>query len=94
MYPRQGYEPLRETDEAAKIGFILTELDLALTFCKIADSADDEGRASRNTAHAREAHDSAIHFLGSATLTPQIKQEISDKIERLRSFLAGLGDAL
>jgi len=69
MYAPQGYEPLRETHEAAKIGFILTELDLALTFCKIADSADDEGRASRNRAHARKAYDSAIHFLGSATLT-------------------------
>ena len=94
MYARQGYEPLKETHEAAKIGFILTELDLALTFCRVAESADDEGKAKRNKAHARKAYDSAIHFLASATLTPQIKQEISDKIERLRLLLAGLGEAL
>ena len=91
---RREYEALREKQEVAKIQFIVTELDLAHTFCRIAASADDEVQRRRNRANAWEAYDTAIHFLASATVTPETGQVIDNKVKRLRSLLRSLGEAL
>jgi hypothetical protein len=53
----------------------------------MAGRADDEDSASRRKELARKAHDTAHHFLATATPTPQAEQEIREKIERLRFFL-------
>jgi hypothetical protein len=86
-------EALKEKQEAAKIQFIVTELDLAHTFCKIAASADDEVQRRRNRAKARKAYDTALHFLAGATPTPETRQVIDNKVKRLRSLLRSLGEA-
>jgi len=62
LYAPEEYERLRETDEAAKIGFILAELDLALTFCEIAESAADDATASQNEARARKRMTAQLAF--------------------------------
>jgi hypothetical protein len=87
------YESLRDAHEAVRIGFIVTELDLALTFCRLASSADNDDVARLNTTNARRAYDSATRFLAGATMTPQIREDIDNKIERLRSLLPDLGAA-
>ena len=87
------HEALREKQEVAKIEFIVMELDLAHTFCKIAASADDEVQRRRSRANAREAYDTAIHFLASATPMPETRQVIDNKVERLRRLLRSLGEA-
>ena len=93
MDARKEHEALRENYDAAKIAFIITELDLALTFCEIAASADNDDKALRNTTNTCKAYDSATHFLASAEPMPEVKQEISKKVARLRSLLADLGTA-
>ena len=87
------YESLRDAHEEAKIRFIVTELDLALTFCRLASSADNDDMARLNTTNARKAYGSATRFLAGATMTSQIRRDIDDKIERLRSLLPDLGGA-
>jgi hypothetical protein len=93
MDAAQEYESLRDAHEAAKIRFIVTELDLALTFCKIASSADNDDLARRNMTKARKAYDSATRFFAGATMASQIRKDIDNKIERLRSLLPDLGGA-
>ncbi len=88
-----GNTKLRDQIEAAKIQFIITELDLAFTFCDIAASANNDDKARRNTASARKAYDSATHFLASATTTPETRQAIDNKVERLKSLLGSLEKA-
>ena len=89
----QEHDALRNKQEVVKVQFIIVELDLAHTFCKIAATADDEVRRRRNWAKAREAYDSAIHFLTSAAPGPATRQVIDNKVERLRSLLRSLGKA-
>ncbi len=93
MDAAREYEWLRDADEAVRIRFIVTELDLALTFCRLASSADNDVMARLNTTNARKAYDSATRFLAEATMTSQIRKDIDDKIECLRSLLPDLGVA-
>jgi len=84
---------LRDQVEATKVQFILTELDVALTFCHRAASTNDDENARRNTRNARKAYDCATHFLASAELTPKIRKDIEHKVKRLKSLLRSLGEA-
>ena len=84
---RREDEALRKKQELAKIQFVVAELDLAHTFCKIAASAADEVQGRRNMATAWEAYDTAIHFLASTTPPPEIRRIIDNKVKRLRSLL-------
>jgi len=77
---RREYEALREKQEVAKIEFIVAELHLAHTFCRIAASADDEVQRRRSRAKARKAYDTAIHFLASAAPTSETRQVIDNKV--------------
>jgi hypothetical protein len=50
---------LRASIKQTSTDFIETELDLALTFCKIAETTSDPETAKRNIENARRAYDSA-----------------------------------
>ena len=68
--------------------FIATELDLALTFFHIAQSASDGQKAARNFANARRAYGGAMYFLENALLTSAERKTVFEKIERIMSLLA------
>jgi len=76
-------QELNETHEAAKFQFINTELDLAFTYLGVATTTDDTEKAERNMEHAKQAYAAAMRFLEGAALSPQMHQEISEKLERL-----------
>ena len=79
----------RENDEA-KFGFIIAELDLAATFCERASTTSDSTKAERNLNHALRAYGSAIRFAKKAELTPERREQIKEKIDRLDAILHSL----
>jgi hypothetical protein len=83
-----NFEKLRQGHEAAKVGFIITELDLAITFADRAKSADEDETASRNLHNAERAYDAAKRFLQKADgLDANVAKEIETKIKRLQELL-------
>jgi hypothetical protein len=79
-YPWQAYE-------VAQFQFIVTELDLALTFLNIAESAEDNDKAARNMEHAWRAYGAATKFLENAKLTAEMSHAIEEKLGRLHAHL-------
>jgi hypothetical protein len=71
----------------AQFEFIVTELDLALTFWDLANSTLDEQRATRNLKHAKEAYTAAIHFLNDARLDRARRRVVHGKLQQLESLL-------
>jgi hypothetical protein len=57
----------------AKVEFLKTDLDVGITFVKIARTSADPETVSRNQRNARKAYDAVAHFLSTVTLT-QIDQ--------------------
>jgi hypothetical protein len=78
--------------EALQLQFITIELDLALTFCEVAVTTSDEGRTQRNLQHAREAYGVAKKFLAKATLPPNVRHDVEQKMRRLETQLGNMGE--
>ncbi len=75
------------------ITFFLTDLDLAMTFTHIAsESPEDSEKRVRNQANARHAYDEISRISGAAVLTDNEREEVDDKLAKLRSALERLGE--
>ena len=80
----------RQIYVAGRFQLVSTELDLAITFCAVAATKNDQTRSERNIANAERAYASATHHL-SGDLKACQNSEIREKLTRLESLLAGFG---
>lgn len=67
--------------------FVEVELDLAITFCQIGLSTENADKMDRNETHAKQAYESAMHFLNSVEASDAMKQLIEEKLAHLRALL-------
>ena len=81
---------LKQDNDKAKFGFIIAELDLAATFCERAITASDSTEGERNLDHALTAYGIAVRFAKEAELTPERREQIKEKIDRLDAILYSL----
>lgn len=88
---RKRHEKLAGSHQEAKYRFILTELDLAITFCDVALGSSDRARYERNTVNARQAYKAATHFLEDSHFSEQMKAQVKEKVDRLRIRLRQIG---
>lgn len=75
----------------ARVAFLLTDLDLALTFMDIAESSRVEETTRRNYANARTAHDAVKRLLGKSTPDVRQRQVIDEKLAILKTRLEAVG---
>jgi hypothetical protein len=87
---RKEHDRLRNGHQTQQYNFILTELELALTFCNVALSTDNREKVERNINHAQRAYDSARHFLDEAAFSGGMKRTLEGKIGSLRTLLRRL----
>jgi len=78
---------LRQKRDASRLQLVSTEIDLAITFCEVAATTNDQARSERNIANAELAYTSASYYFGSCKQDPEIRE----KLILLESLLAGLG---
>jgi hypothetical protein len=83
---------LRAQFEKNQVEFLLIELATGITFCNVAKSASNPEKMRRNTANAREAHDTALHFLRGAHFDDDTKTEFDTRMAQLKSLLGELGE--
>jgi hypothetical protein len=81
---------LKKDNDKVRFKFILAELDLAAAFCERASTTSDSTKAERNLNHALRAYGSAIRFAKEVVLTPERREQIKEKIDRLDAILHSL----
>jgi len=83
---RFQFNALKGTYEALLYQFVLAELDLAITFSRVAATTSDEARRKANQNNARIAYEAAVHCLQGASLTIGMMREIREKTATLRTL--------
>ena len=80
----------------AKTGatFLTTDLELAMTLTRIAFRASaNSGKRIRNQSNARHAYNEISRLSRHASLTDKERQDVDDKLAKLRSALERLGES-
>ncbi len=75
-----------------KADLLRMDLETCVTFVKIARESVDKETVARNRRNARNAYDSVVHFMSTATLTKLEEENIKTKLDHLKSALADLGE--
>ena len=86
------HSDLIETSHRVGVEFVITDLHLAMTFVRRAQTTQDERTALRNRENARKAYDTAIRLLQKLRPTEKQRVGIGQQLKTLRESLQGLGD--
>lgn len=81
---------IRRDQRATAADFVSTELDLAITFCRIALSTHNQNKINRNVENASRARESALHFLEDSHPTPAVGRRLRRKLTQLEGLLGEL----
>jgi hypothetical protein len=87
---KRDFPRMNQEHHQVKFEFIIAELDLAITFCNIADSAGSGVKSERNLGHAARAFETAVRCAQNADLTLEMRQQINERIDRLNPRLHDL----
>jgi len=72
--------------------FLLIELDMGMSFARIALHADGNlDKRRRNQANARKAYDAVLRFMDYFPLSDGERQEVRQKIAKLENQLMQIG---
>ncbi len=84
---KEELEHTRAAYEDVLYNFIIAEMDLALTFAKVAVSADDIEKRERNLQYARRAYKSAMECANEHPLSQPMNQVIESRVRKLDEVL-------
>ena len=73
------------------VSFLLTDLDLAMTFMDVADTSHSEETTRRNHTNARTAYDTVLRLLEKLTPNTDERQVIDAKLAILKMRLQAVG---
>jgi hypothetical protein len=73
------------------VSFLLTDLDLAMTFMDVADASRIEETTRRNHTNARTAYDTVVHLLEKLTPNADQRQAIDAQLTILKTRLEAIG---
>ena len=73
------------------VSFLLTDLDIAMTFMNVADASRIEETTRRNYTNARAAYDTVLRLLEKLTPTADEREAIDAKLASLKMRLQSVG---
>ena len=73
------------------VSFLLTDLDLAMTFMDVADASRIEETTRRNHTNARTAYDTVLHLLEKLSPNADQRQAIDAQLTILKTRLEAIG---
>ena len=85
---------LRSDLNTTSIGFLLTDLETALTFLDVAQTSHDQETKQRNHKNAHVAYDTVIRLLPNVKPTAAQQQAIDEKLSLLKARLEAVGERL
>lgn len=83
----RSFKELEQAYEANRFQFIVTELDLAITFAETAMSSASDEKTDRNIRHAKRAYQAATKFLKNSSFTPKMTETVAEKMNRVHLLL-------
>jgi hypothetical protein len=83
-------QKIRAAYTASCAEFVIAELELAITFCKVGLTTRDDERAERNADNARTALQAASRMKDRITLTKDQQQIVSSKTSQTAGLLVQL----
>lgn len=86
------YKSLSEETNHVRVEFIKLELDTAITIAKHARQSTDAETVASHRRNARRAYDAGLHLLSTTTLSQMEYENVTAKLEWLRSALESLGE--
>lgn len=89
-----GFPDARSEANQIGVNFVLTDLDVAMTFMDVADASQNEETVRRNHANAHIAYEAVVYFLGRLTPDAGQRQVIDAKLALLRTRLQAIGHQL
>jgi hypothetical protein len=92
MNPFAGDAELRQQIEQNRAQFVMAEVDLATTFCAVAQSSDDPEKVKRNVGNARTGYDTILKFWDGVLFDAKSRREFEQKFSHLKSLLKDLGE--
>jgi len=81
-----AFQDRAEAQQALLFDFVITELELAITFHRLASSSSDLNTVDRNTNNARRARRAARKAMQKAILSRRELQEIDQRLDRLQGL--------
>lgn len=81
---------VRERARAASFDFLMQELELGLTFCRIAQADHSTELAGKHRAEADKAYQTVLHHVAALSLTDEEHKLFDQKAEDLRQLLEQL----
>jgi len=81
----------RDRAESAATDFLVTDLDLAMTFMDIAETTSIEATAHRNREHARQAYNKVLEFLSRPMAKHIDRDSVESKMATLKARLDAVG---
>ena len=84
---REQLGRLRQEMEESLTQFVLTELDLGITFCEVARSTNDPDKKARNIGNAWKGYRAALHFSKTPGFDMQNNTTFRDKLANLKALL-------
>jgi hypothetical protein len=79
------------TESQAVVVFLLTDLDLTMTFLNVAEASESEATTRRNHVNAVTAYDSVLRLMEKAMPDADHQQELDGKLELLKKRLQASG---
>jgi hypothetical protein len=83
-------DTLQRNSQTTLCNFILAELDLAETFCRISLGTTKAEKAVRYANHARQAYVTALRFQDKLQWTSEMRREIGGRRKQLEPLMAEL----
>ena len=71
--------------------FLLTDLDIALTFMNVAESTDNVAIKQRNHGNARRAYDTVVRLMQNLSLHDSQREELAERLALLKLRLQNVG---
>jgi hypothetical protein len=84
---QETVEQLLQSVGERQAGFVLTELDTAITFCNVALSTSDPKRRLRNIKNAVIGYETALRFSDVPQVDLKGNRDFQEKIAYLRDLL-------
>jgi|SRR5690242_20106394 hypothetical protein len=81
---------LKDRFDESRFQFIMSELELAITFCRVAATSSSNTKSDRNAQNAQKAYRAARHFLVESDLSKSERQNVHDKVKQLNVSLKQL----
>lgn len=87
----QPFSKIIEQSNQAGIGFLMVELDLALTFLQVANTTADKETAARNRDNAHLAYKTILGYVGRVRFGAAHQVEFKEKFSDLKNGLIEAG---